>query len=150
CSAASSAARPRPRRAAGPPPTERELAPCLAGDAAEVQEARSSGFLPFLWLAMTMGASSLATPCVFPMIPITVSYFTKNAEARRSDGIKQALVYSLGIVFTFTGLGLGLAALLGATGLNQFAANPWVNLLITAIFIGFALNLFGLYQIGVT
>lgn len=120
-----------------------------AGTAAEVQRARSSGFWPFLWLAMTMGAVSLATPCVFPMIPITVSYFTKSAETRKGAGTSLALVYCLGIIFTFTGLGLGLAALLGATGINQFAANPWVNLLITAIFLGFALNLFGLYQIGV-
>ncbi len=125
----------------------REVRP--AGTAAEVQEARSSGFWPFLWLAMTMGAISLATPCVFPMIPITVSYFTKSAETRTSGTIGLALVYCFGIIFTFTGLGLGLAALLGATGINQFAANPWVNLLITAIFMGFALNLFGLFQIGV-
>jgi thiol:disulfide interchange protein DsbD len=98
---------------------------------------------------MTMGAISLATPCVFPMIPITVSYFTKAAETGKSSGLSQALVYCFGIIFTFTGLGLGLAALLGATGINQFAANPWVNLLITAIFFTFALNLFGLFQIGV-
>jgi thiol:disulfide interchange protein len=121
----------------------------LSGTAAEVAQARSSGFWPFLWLAMTMGALSLAAPCVFPMIPITVSYFTKNAEKRRGSGVSHALVYCGGIIFTFTGLGLGLAALLGATGINQFAANPWVNLLITAVFLGFALNLFGLYQIGV-
>ena len=130
--------------AANPPPAR-----AIAGTAAEVAEARSSGFLPFLWLAMTMGALSLATPCVFPMIPITVSYFTKNAETGKSAGLKQATIYCLGIIFTFTGLGLGLAALLGATGINQFAANPWVNLLITAVFLGFALNLFGLYQIGI-
>jgi thiol:disulfide interchange protein DsbD len=98
---------------------------------------------------MSMGAISLATPCVFPMIPITVSFFTKSAESGKASGITQALVYCFGIIFTFTGLGLGLAALLGATGVNQFAANPWINLLITAIFIGFALNLFGLYQIGI-
>jgi len=121
----------------------------LAGTAAEVNAARSSGFFPYLWLAMSMGAISLATPCVFPMIPITVSFFTKSAESGKSSGISQALVYCVGIIFTFTGLGLGLAAVLGATGVNQFAANPWVNLLITGIFIGFALNLFGLYQIGV-
>ncbi len=126
-----------------------EQASTPAGTAAEVQTARSHGFWPFLWLAMTMGAISLATPCVFPMIPITVSYFTKSVETRKSGGVGLALVYCLGIVFTFTGLGLGLAALLGATGINQFAANPWVNLLITAIFLGFALNLFGLFQIGV-
>lgn len=120
-----------------------------AGTAAEVQQARASGFLPYLWLAMSMGAISLATPCVFPMIPITVSYFTKVAETKRASGLSQALVYSVGIIFTFTGLGLGLAAVLGATGINQFAANPWVNLLITAVFVGFAFNLFGMYEIGV-
>jgi thiol:disulfide interchange protein len=120
-----------------------------SGTAAEMQTARSRGFLPFLWLAMTMGALSLATPCVFPMIPITVSYFTKSAETHRASGLRLALVYCFGIIFTFTGLGLGLAAFLGATGINQFAANPWINLLITAVFVGFALNLFGLYQIGI-
>ena len=120
-----------------------------SGTQAEVEQARAGGFWPFLWLAMTMGAISLATPCVFPMIPITVSYFTKSAEKRTGSGAGHALVYCGGIIFTFTGLGLGLAALLGATGINQFAANPWVNLLITAIFIGFALNLFGMYQLGV-
>jgi thiol:disulfide interchange protein len=134
---------------ASQPAANPDPARAIAGTAAEVAEARSSGFLPFLWLAMTMGAVSLATPCVFPMIPITVSYFTKNAETGKSAGLKQATIYCLGIIFTFTGLGLGLAALLGATGINQFAANPWVNLLITAVFLGFALNLFGLYQIGV-
>jgi len=108
-----------PSAAAAPEPAR-----SVVGTAAEVQEARSGGFWPFLWLAMTMGAISLATPCVFPMIPITVSYFTKNAETRRSGGIKQALVYSLGIVFTCTGLGLGLEGLLGATDINQFAATP--------------------------
>ncbi|PYV17900.1 MAG: cytochrome C biogenesis protein, partial [Acidobacteria bacterium] len=133
--------RPAPRATPG--------ARSIAGTAAEVADARARGFLPFLWLAVTMGALSLATPCVFPMIPITVSYFTKGAESGRAAGVKQALVYSAGIVLTFTGLGLGLAALLGATGINQFAANPWINLLITAIFLAFALNLFGLYQIGV-
>jgi thiol:disulfide interchange protein len=121
-----------------------------AGTAAEVEKARASGFWPFLWLSMTMGALSLVTPCVFPMIPITVSYFTKKTESGSSSNISLALVYCFGIIFTFTGLGLGLAAVLGATGINQFAANPWVNLVITAVFMGFALNLFGLYQIGVS
>jgi thiol:disulfide interchange protein len=131
------------------PPARAPEARSIAGTAAEVAAARAGGLLPFLWLAMTMGALSLATPCVFPMIPITVSYFTKGAELGRGAGVKQALVYSAGIVLTFTGLGLGLAAVLGATGINQFAANPWVNLAITAVFVAFALNLFGLYQIGV-
>ncbi len=142
-----------PAQEAQPVPLSEPVQPAperqVVGTAADIAEARSSGFLPFLWLAMTMGAVSLATPCVFPMIPITVSYFTKSAERNRGAVLKLASVYSLGIVFTFTILGLGLAAFFGATGINQFAANPWINLLITAIFLSFALNLFGLYQIGV-
>jgi thiol:disulfide interchange protein len=115
----------------------------------EVQQARAAGFLPFLWLSMTMGLISLATPCVFPMIPITVSFFIRNSEGGRGSGVIHALIYCFGIIFTFTGLGLGLAAILGATGINKFAANPWVNLLISAIFVGFALSLLGLFEIGI-
>jgi len=103
----------------------------------------------FIWLAMGMGALSLLTPCVFPMIPITVSYFTKHASHSRASAIRNALIYGLGIILTFTALGLALAAVFGAAGVNQLAASPWVNLLITVIFVGFALSLFGAYFIQV-
>ncbi len=103
----------------------------------------------FLWLAMGFGALSLLTPCVFPMIPITVSYFTNHAGADRGAALRKAFVYGVGIILTFTALGMILALVVGAGGVNLFAANPWVNLLITAIFLAFALNLFGAYQIQV-
>lgn len=103
----------------------------------------------FIWLAITLGALSLLTPCVFPMIPITVSYFTKNSAGSRIKSFKLALVYSLGIVATFTLLGMLLAFFIGAAGINLFAANPWVNILIAAIFLFFALNLFGFYEITI-
>ena len=103
----------------------------------------------FIWLAVTLGALSLLTPCVFPMIPITVSYFTNHSAGHRSRAVKLATVYSLGIVATFTLLGMLLAVFVGAAGINLFAANPWVNLLITAIFLFFAFNLFGAYEIAV-
>src|SRR5436190_8045291 len=103
----------------------------------------------FIWLAITLGALSLLTPCVFPMIPITVSYFTNHAAGDRSKAIKLAMVYSLGIIATFTLLGMLLAIFVGAAGINLFAANPWINLIITAIFLFFALNLFGAYEIGI-
>ena len=103
----------------------------------------------FIWLAMTLGALSLLTPCVFPMIPITVSYFANHSAGDRSKAVKLATVYSLGIVATFTLLGMLLAVLVGAAGINLFAANPWVNVLITAIFLFFAFNLFGAYEIAV-
>jgi thiol:disulfide interchange protein DsbD len=94
-----------------------------------------------------MGALSLLTPCVFPMVPITVSYFTKHAESTRGRAAGSAALYGLGIVLTFTVFGSVLAAVAGAAGLNRFAANPWVNLAITALFLIFALNLFGLYEL---
>ena len=103
----------------------------------------------FLWLAMGFGALSLLTPCVFPMIPITVSYFTGHAAESRGRAVKQALVYAVGIILTFTALGMILALAVGAGGVNLFAANPWVNLLITGIFLGFALNLFGAFEIQI-
>jgi len=109
----------------------------------------TTDFWSFLWLAVSLGALSLLTPCVFPMIPITVSYFTNHASFSRSKAIKLASVYSFGIIATFTLLGMLLAIFVGAAGINLFAANPWVNIIITAIFLFFAFNLFGAYEIQI-
>lgn len=103
----------------------------------------------FLWLAVSLGALSLLTPCVFPMIPITVSYFTNHSGRSRARAVKLASVYSLGIILTFTILGMLLAIFVGAAGINLFAANPYVNILIAGIFLFFAFNLFGAYEINV-
>ncbi|MDP6499711.1 MAG: cytochrome c biogenesis protein CcdA [Candidatus Marinimicrobia bacterium] len=113
----------------------------------DLDAAISQGFWPFVILALTMGFLALLTPCVFPMIPITVSYFTHQGELEDQNPIKQASIYGLGIIATFTLLGLILAITLGASGANQLAANPWVNLFIGALFTYFALSLFGMYEI---
>lgn len=102
----------------------------------------------FLWAALLAGLISLLTPCVFPMIPITVSYFTKHAEGSQTKAVGNAFVFALGIVSTFTILGFLLAVLFGATGIQLFAANPYVNLFIGGLFIVFALSLFGAYELG--
>ncbi len=117
------------------------------GSIVDVDRALSQGLGAFLYLSFTMGLLALLTPCVFPMIPITVSFFTKQESQSRSESITKSLVYCGGIIFTFTGLGLILAVTLGASGAALFAANPWVNLFITAIFVAFALALFGLFEI---
>jgi thiol:disulfide interchange protein len=117
------------------------------GDERDVERAREQGVWAYILLAMSVGALALLTPCVFPMIPITVSFFTKREAATRWVAVRDALIYSFGIIFTFTGLGIVLALLFGASGINQFAANPWMNILIAAVFIVFALNLFGLFEI---
>lgn len=103
----------------------------------------------FLWLAASAGALSLLTPCVFPMVPITVSYFTQHGATAWRTRIAHALLFGLGIVASFTALGLLLAIFVGATAAAQFAANPWVNIALTALFVAFALNLFGVYQLAV-
>jgi len=109
---------------------------------------RKDGILGFLWIAIVAGATSLLTPCVFPMIPITVSFFTKRAE-KKTKGLVDSIAYGLGIMSTFTVLGVILAAVLGPTGVGDFATNPWVNLFIATIFFIFAFNLFGAFEIQV-
>ena len=103
----------------------------------------------FILTAIGFGLASLVTPCVFPMIPITVSFFTKRNQGSKKHAVKDASFYALGIIATFVFLGFLLAILIGSSGINQFAANPFVNVFIAVIFIAFALNLFGLYELGV-
>ena len=105
------------------------------------------GFFSFVLLAITMGFLALLTPCVFPMIPITVSFFTHQGELGEGKPVKNALIYTFGIIATFSILGFILALTLGASGANQLAASPWINLFIAALFIYFALSLFGMYEI---
>ncbi len=101
----------------------------------------------FLLLSLSMGFLALLTPCVFPMIPITISFFLKRSEDKNTSPVQGALVYMLGIVMTFTLLGMLLAIFLGASGATQLASNPYVNLFIAFLFIYFAFSLFGFYEI---
>ncbi|MEE8334859.1 MAG: cytochrome c biogenesis protein CcdA [Candidatus Neomarinimicrobiota bacterium] len=112
-----------------------------------LDEAIGAGFMSFVFLALSMGFLALLTPCVFPMIPITVSFFTHQGETSGRSPFKQALVYTLGIIMTFSILGMVLAITLGASGANQLAASPWVNLFIGSLFVYFSLSLFGMYEI---
>ena len=107
-----------------------------------------AGTLAYILFAMAGGGLALLTPCVFPMIPITVSYFTKR-EVSRQKALGEAALYSLGIIGTFTLLGFLLTALFGAGGINRVASSPAVNVLIAGIFIVFALSLFGVVELRV-
>ena len=112
-----------------------------------IDKAIEEGFISFFILSLSMGFLALLTPCVFPMIPITVSFFTKKGEEKDVSPIKQASVYALGIITIFSLLGISLAILIGASGANQLASNPWVNLFIGFLFVYFSLSLFGMYEI---
>ena len=122
--------------------------------AAKGEQSQSQGLLPFLLGAIAAGFTSLLTPCVFPMIPITVSFFTKrrhvegeSGKNQAAQGVRGAVAYCVGIIGTFTGLGLLTTVLFGATGIQNLAANPYVNIALGILFVVLAANLMGAFEI---
>lgn len=107
----------------------------------------SDGIFSFVWIALMAGFAALLTPCVFPMVPLTVSFFSKQKEGQGSRAVGQALGFGVAIVITFTILGGLLALVMGASGANKFAANPWVNLFIALILVIFAVSLLGAFEL---
>jgi len=117
------------------------------GDAAGVITGLPEGFWKFMLAAITAGLLTLLTPCVFPMIPVTISYFTKRAETGKGTPLGNATAYACGIIFTFAGIGVGAALALGATGANAIGSNPWVNAAIGILFVVMAFSLLGFFEI---
>lgn len=105
----------------------------------------AEGIFSFIWIALLAGFAALLTPCVFPMIPLTVSYFSKQEEGKK--GIGQALFFGVAIVITFTLIGIVLAAIVGVSGAQNFASNPFVNALIAIVLLAFGLSLLGMYEL---
>ena len=112
----------------------------------EAQDTVRQGMWGFIWVAILAGFFALLTPCVFPMIPITVSFFTKHSEQNSGSPVVPALVYCAGIVISFTAIGVILASVFGA-GASVIAQNPWVLAGIGVLFIFFALSLFGMFEL---
>jgi len=122
-----------------------EFRPASTATAAEVPSAPkpgSQGIGAFLLLAFGAGLLAIFTPCVFPMIPITMSFFL-NKEQR----VFQAVVFCLGIIVLFSGIGLATTAALGPFGVVQLGSNPWVNAFIACVFLLFGLSLLGAFEI---
>ena len=109
--------------------------------------ASSQGLGSFILIAIGFGFASIFTPCVFPMIPITMSFFMNREGGTRASAITQALVFCLSIIALFTAIGLGLTAALGPFAVVQLGSNPWVNGLICAVFFAFGLSLLGAFEI---
>jgi thiol:disulfide interchange protein len=109
--------------------------------------AKSSDFGVFLLTAFGAGLAAIFTPCVFPMIPFTVSYFINRKSGNKRDGIIQAIVFCLGIIVLFTGLGLLVKTIAGPIGVVQLGNSPWVNSFIAIVFVVFGLSLLGAYEL---
>ena len=109
----------------------------------------SSGLLGFLVIAFLAGLGALVTPCVFPMIPITVSFFSKFAKVSLRRSLSMALIYAISIIGTFTLVGVAVSAIFGAVGMQTLSSSPWFNIFLTALLVVFAFNLFGLFEIQI-
>ena len=92
------------------------------------------------------GLLALLTPCVFPMIPLTVSFFTKRSGSRAA-GIRNALWYSASIIIIYVSLGLAVTAFFGGDALNALSTHWFFNLLFFALFTFFAFSFFGYYEL---
>ncbi len=103
----------------------------------------SDGFLAFLLLSITAGLITLVMPCTYPMIPITISYFTKQAESRNGNVLSLALVYGLGIVLIFVLIGVLFGPVIAT-----FATHWITNMVIGTVFVIFALALFGMITLS--
>jgi thiol:disulfide interchange protein len=97
-------------------------------------------------LAFLGGFAALLTPCVFPMIPMTVSFFTKQSKTKAA-GIKNAFIYGISIIVIYVGLGMIITALFGIDSLNALSTNVWFNVIFFVILIVFAASFLGAFEI---
>lgn len=115
-------------------------------DGTEAPKEKNTNWLWIFLLGFGGGLIAILTPCVFPMIPLTVSYFTKSSTTR-AKGIKNALYYGLSIIVIYLVLGLLITGIFGADALNLLSTNAWFNIGFAILFIIFAISFFGYFEI---
>ncbi len=112
----------------------------------EEQEAENTGLWTIFVLGLGAGVIALFTPCVFPLIPMTVSFFTKQSKDK-AQGIKNAFIYGLCIIVIYLVLGTGVVAVFGASAINEFSTSVAFNLIFFLILIVFAVSFLGAFEI---
>ena len=117
-------------------------------DCGIVKEKKSENYTTYAFLGFIGGLIALLTPCVFPMIPLTVSFFTKGTK-NKAKGKRDALLYGVFILMIFVLLSVPFHIIDGVAGnvFNQISTSIWLNLFFFAIFIFFAGSFFGYYEI---
>jgi len=111
------------------------------------EEAATSKSIWGIFIAgMLGGLLALVTPCVFPMIPLTVSFFTKRSGTRKK-GLMNALIYASSIIVIYVSLGFLITVTLGSDALNDLSTNGYFNMSFFIIFIIFAISFFGVFEI---
>ncbi|RZL39341.1 MAG: thioredoxin family protein [Pedobacter sp.] len=97
-------------------------------------------------LGLLAGIAAFFLPCIFPMVPLTVGFFTKRAESR-AKGIRSAIIYGLSIIVIYVGLGVIITLIWGASALNQISTNGFFNILIFLILVIFGISFLGAFEI---
>ncbi len=112
----------------------------------EVVASGSMGLWRIFGLCFLGGLLALLTPCVWPIIPMTVSFFLKKSGNRRQS-LRDAVTYGLSIIVIYVALGLAVSAIFGASALNALATNAVCNLIFFALLVLFAISFFGAFEI---
>jgi thiol:disulfide interchange protein len=110
------------------------------------QPESQKGLLSIFLIAFFSGFAALLTPCVFPMIPMTVSFFTKQSKTR-SQGIRNAIFYGIAIILIYVILGLIVTWIFGADALNALSTNVWFNIFFFILLVVFATSFLGAFEI---
>ena len=113
--------------------------------AAPTKKEQDSFWVIFI-LGFLGGLAALLTPCVFPMIPMTVSFFTKQSKSKAA-GVRNALIYAISIIVIYVALGLGVTLIFGADAMNSLSTNVWFNLAFFVLLVVFALSFLGAFEI---
>ncbi|BFM41713.1 thioredoxin family protein [Flavobacterium sp. CFS9] len=111
----------------------------------EAEKSDSSLYMIFI-IAFLSGFAALLTPCVFPMIPMTVSFFTKQSKTK-AKGIKNAIIYGISIILIYVFLGSVITLIFGADALNALSTNVWFNIIFFILLIVFAASFLGAFEI---
>ena len=110
------------------------------------QKESTKGLWGIFFIAFLSGFAALLTPCVFPMIPMTVSFFTKQSKTKAA-GIKNAIIYGVSIIVIYVLLGTAVTAVFGADALNALATNVWFNIIFFLLLVVFAVSFLGAFEI---
>lgn len=104
------------------------------------------GLWSIFFIAFLSGFAALLTPCVFPMIPMTVSFFTKQSKTRAA-GIRNAIIYGVSIIVIYVILGFLVTWIFGAGALNALSTNVWFNIIFFVLLVVFASSFLGAFEI---
>lgn len=110
------------------------------------KEAEDTGLWTIFVLGLGAGLIALFTPCVFPLIPMTVSFFTKQSKTK-AEGVRNAFIYGLCIIVIYLVLGTGVVAIFGASAINEFSTSVAFNLIFFFILVIFAVSFLGAFEI---